>query len=102
MELQCVQEAHGREGSLGEGTVSLRGDVQAAIAAVQRPETHICIDGGASRSACPFGYAPEVTARGTALPMFSIDGAFIQQRGYKSVQWEKLGQRNEADWGHHG
>ena len=38
----------------------------AVIAAVQRPETHICIDSGASRSACPFGYAPDVPAKGSA------------------------------------
>ena len=40
------------------------------IAAVQRPETHICIDSGASRSACPFGYALDVSAKGTAPPLF--------------------------------
>ena len=31
---------------------------EAVIAAVQRPETHICIDSGASRSVCPFGHVP--------------------------------------------
>ena len=61
----------------------------AVIAAVQRPETHICIDRGASRSACPIGYAPEVTAKGKALPLYSIDGSPIEQRGHKRVHWEK-------------
>ena len=37
---------------------------EAVIAAVQRPETHICIDSGASRSPCLFGYAPDVTQHG--------------------------------------
>ena len=62
---------------------------EAVIAAVHRPETHICIDSGASRSACPLGYAPNVTAKGTAPPLFSIDGSSIEQRGYKRVHWEK-------------
>ena len=62
---------------------------EAVIAVVQRPETHICIDSGASRSACPFGYAPDVSAKGTAPPLFSIDGSPIEQRGYKKVHWEK-------------
>ena len=39
--------------------------------------------------ACPFGYAPDVTAKGTAPPLFSIDGSQIEQRGYKKVHWEK-------------
>ena len=60
---------------------------EAVIAAVQRPETHICIDCGASRSA--FGYAPDVTAKGTAPPLYSVDGSSIEQRGYKRVHWEK-------------
>ena len=62
---------------------------EAVIAAVQRPETHICVDSGASRSECPFGYASHVTAKGTAPPLFSIDGSSIEQRGYKNVLWEK-------------
>ena len=62
---------------------------EAVIAAVQRPQTHICIDSGASRSACPFGYASDVTANGTAPPLNSIDESPIEQRGYKSVHWEK-------------
>ena len=36
--------------------------------------------GGAPRSACPFGNAPDVTAKGTAPPLFSIDGSLIEQR----------------------
>ena len=60
------------------------GDEQAVTAAVQRPETHICIDSGASRSACPFCHAPVVTERGTAPPMFLIDGASIEQRGTRA------------------
>ena len=62
---------------------------EAVIAAVQRPETHICIDSGAFRSACPSGYAPDVSAKGTAPPLFSIDGPPIEQRGYKKVHWQK-------------
>ena len=62
---------------------------EAVIAAVQRPETHICIDSGASRSACPFGYAPDVSAKGTAQPLFSIDGSPSDQRGCKKVHWER-------------
>ena len=62
---------------------------EAVIAAVQRPETHICIDRGASRSACAIGYAPDVSAKGTAPPLFSIDVSLIEQRGYKKVHWEK-------------
>ena len=34
------------------------------IAAVQRPQTQICIDGEASRSVCPIGYPPDVSAKG--------------------------------------
>ena len=59
------------------------------IAAVQRPETHLCIDSGASRSACPFGYAPVVSAKCTASPLCWIDGSPIEQRGYKKVHREK-------------
>ena len=59
------------------------------IAAVQRPETHISIDSGASRYACQFGYAPDVTAKGTAPPLYSIHWSPIEQRGYKRVHWEK-------------
>ena len=62
---------------------------EAVIAAVQRPETHIGINSGASRSACPIGYAPDVSAKGTAPPLFSIDGSRIEQRGYKKMQWKK-------------
>ena len=58
---------------------------------VQRCETLSCIDGGASRSACRFGYASEVAARGTAPPLFLIDGSSIEQRGYKKVHWKKRG-----------
>ena len=60
---------------------------QAVIAAVQRPETHICIDSGASRSACPFGYTPDKSAKGTTTTLFSIDGYPIEQRGYKKVHF---------------
>ena len=62
---------------------------EAVIAAVQRPETHICIDSGASRSACIFGYTPDVTAKGTSPPLYSIDWSSIEQSGYKRVHWEK-------------
>ena len=58
---------------------------EAVIDAVQRPETHICIDNGVSRSVCPFGYAPDVSAKGTAPPLSSIDGCPIEQCGYKKV-----------------
>ena len=61
---------------------------EAVIAAVHRPETHICIDSGASRSACPFVYAPDVTAKGTAPPLFSMDGSSVEQRGYEKVHRE--------------
>ena len=61
---------------------------EAVIAAVQRPETHICIDSGASRSACPIGYAPDVSAEGTAPPLFSIDGSPIEQRVQESAVGE--------------
>ena len=44
---------------------------------VQRRETHICIHSDASRSACHFGHAPEVTARGTTPTLFSINGSSI-------------------------
>ena len=54
---------------------------EGVIAAVQRPETH----SGASRSACPLGYAPDVSAKGTAPTLFSIDGSPIEHRGYKNV-----------------
>ena len=37
---------------------------EAVIAAVQRPETQICIDSEASRSVCPIGYPPDVSAKG--------------------------------------
>ena len=50
---------------------------------VQRRETHMSIDSDASRSACHFGHAPEVTARGTAPTLFSIDVSSIEQRGYQ-------------------
>ena len=70
---------------------------EAVISAVQRPETHICIDSGAPRSAaCPIGYAPDVSAKGTALPSFSIDGSAIEQRGCKKVHWEKRDSAGET------
>ena len=69
---------------------------EAVIAAVQRPETHICIDSGASRSACPIGYAPDVSANGTAPPLFSIDGSPIEQRGYKKMYREKRDSAGET------
>ena len=47
---------------------------EAVIAAFQRPETHICI-----------GYALDVTAKGTAPPLYSMDGSSIEQRGCKKV-----------------
>ena len=59
------------------------------IAAVQRPEMHMCIDSGASRSAVQLVMRPNVSAKGTAPPLFSIDGSPIEQRGYKNVHWEK-------------
>ena len=37
---------------------------------VQKRETHSCIDSGASRSACHFGHASELTTRGMAPPLF--------------------------------
>ena len=52
---------------------------------VQRRETHSCIESGASRLACHFGYASELTTRGTSPPLFSIHGSAIEQRGYKNV-----------------
>ena len=61
----------------------------AVIAAVQRPETHIGINRGASRSACAIGYASDVSAKGTAQPLFSIDGSRIGQHGYKKMHWKK-------------
>ena len=69
---------------------------EAVIAAVQRPETHICIDSGASRSACPFGYAPDVSATGTAPPLFSTDWSPIEQRGYKKEHWQKRDSAGET------
>ena len=62
---------------------------EAVIAAALRPETHICIDSGASRSAYQFGYAPDVSARGRAPRLSSIDGSPIEQRLYKKVHWER-------------
>ena len=47
---------------------------EVVIAAFHRPETHICIDSGASRSVCPSGYAPDVS-KGTAPSLFSTDGS---------------------------
>ena len=35
------------------------------------------------------GCAPYVTAKGTAPPLYSIDGSSIKQPGYKKVHWEK-------------
>ena len=70
---------------------------EAVIAAVQRTGTHICIDSGASRSACQFGYAPDVSAKGTAPPLLSIDGSPIEQRGYKKVHWEKRNSAGETN-----
>ena len=61
----------------------------AVIAAVQRPETHICNDSGASRLACRFGFALDVTTKGTAPSLYSIGGSSIEQRGCKRVHWEK-------------
>ena len=69
---------------------------EAVIAAVQRRETPICIDSGASQSACPSGYTPDVSAKGTATPLFSIDGSPIEQRGYKKVHWEKRDSAGET------
>ena len=43
---------------------------------VPRRETHSCT-GGASRSACRFGYVSEWTTRGTALPLSLMAGSSI-------------------------
>ena len=56
---------------------------------VQRSETQSCTDCGASRSACHFGYASELTTRGTTPPLFAIDGSSVEQRGHKKVHWKK-------------
>ena len=69
---------------------------EAVIAAVQRQETHMCIDSGASRSASPCGYAPDVSAKGTAPPLFWIDGSPIEQRRYNKVHWEKRDSAGET------
>ena len=69
---------------------------EAVIAAVQRPETQICIDSGASRSACPIGSAPDLSAKGTAPPLFSIDGSPIEHRGDKKVHWKKRDSAGET------
>ena len=50
---------------------------------VQRHEKHSCI-GGASRSASRFGYVSDLTTRGTAPPLSSIE-----QREYKKVHWKE-------------
>ena len=60
------------------------------------PETDICIDSGASRSACPFGYTPDVSAKGTAMTLFLIDGSPLEQRGYQKVHWEKRDSAGET------
>ena len=54
---------------------------------VQRRETHNCIGGGASRSACRFGCVSELTTRGTTPPPSPIIGSSIEQRGCKKVQY---------------
>ena len=69
---------------------------EAVIAVLQRQETHTCVDSGASRSACPFGYAPDVSAKGKGPPLFSIDGSPIEQSGYKKVHWEKRDSAGET------
>ena len=65
------------------------GDEETVIAAVHRSEKR---------------YAPAVTAKGTAPPLFSIDGSSIEQRG---VQESALGEtrfrwRDEENWFHDG
>ena len=57
------------------------------------------LDSGASRSACLFGYAPDVSAKGAATTMFSIDGSPIEQRGYKTVHWAKRDSAGETKRG---
>ena len=49
----------------------------------------MCIDSGAFRSACPIRHKPDVSAKGTAQPLFSTDVSPVEQRGYKKVHWEK-------------
>ena len=39
--------------------------------------------------ACPLGYALDVTEKGTAPPLYSMDGSSIEQRECKKVHWEK-------------
>ena len=56
---------------------------EAVIAAFQRPETHI-------------GYALDVTARGKAPPLYSMDGSSNEQRGCKKVHWEKRDSAREV------
>ncbi len=41
-------------------------------------------------------HAPDVSAEGTAPPLFSIDGSPIEQRGYKKVHWEKRDSAGET------
>ena len=54
-------------------------------------------DSGSSRLACPSDHAAEATARGMAPPLFSIDGAPIEQRGYKSVQQDQRDSAGETN-----
>ena len=92
----CIQtkavlcDGHGRPTSGYTDCVFAFGD--AVIAVVERPETHICFDSGASRSACPIGSAPDVSAKGTAPPPLCStdgspfdDGSPIEQRGHTKV-----------------
>ena len=53
---------------------------ETVIAAIQGPETHICIDSGASRSACLIGYKPDDVSerRSTAIVFFRL--MYVQLR----------------------
>ena len=82
-----------------EDSVFVFGDEVSAD--LQRRETHSCKESGASRSACPFGSACELTTRGTTPPIFSIDGSSIEQSHYKKVHWRKsdaVGEMKEMEF----
>ena len=75
---------------------------EAVIAAVQRPETHTCIDSGASRSACPFGHAPMCQRKAQHRHCFRLMDLQLSSVGTRKCTGSKLDSAGETKRIHDG
>ena len=69
---------------------------EAVIAAVQRPEMHICIDSVHLDQRVRLVTGPMCQRKAQRRHCFSIDGSPSEQRGFKKVHWEKRDSAGET------